>query len=176
MQRKGSVMSQGEVGVAAWALPYRITRKDSLHLMGVEELCTPNDGEKIAGLWRRFMVRHVEIPNAINQPPLALARVLGPDNRFDYLCAMQITAPVAPPDGMIQRSLPPGEYAVFRHAGPVTTIGQTYDRIFNAWPVQGRNFHIPPVMLELFLPKFDPATGEGGVEIWVTLAPNAEAR
>ncbi|MDR3522719.1 MAG: GyrI-like domain-containing protein [Acetobacteraceae bacterium] len=169
-------MSQGEVGVAAGALPYRITRKDSLHLMGVEDCFTPNDSEKIAGLWRRFMVRHVEIPNAINQPPLALARILGPDTRFDYLCAMQITAPTAPPNGMIQRSLPPAEYAVFRHAGPVTSIGQTYDRIFNAWPVPGRHFQMPPVMLELFLPKFDPATGDGGVEIWVTLVPDEQAR
>ena len=168
-------MSQSEVGVAAGALPYRITRKESLHLMGVEELCTPNDSAKIAALWRRFMVRHVEIPNAVNQPPLALARVLGPDSRFDYLCAMQITAPVAPPNGMIQRSMPPADYAVFRHAGPVTTLSQTYERIFNAWPVEGRSFKIPPVMLDLFLPKFDPATGEGGVEIWVTLSPNEQA-
>ncbi len=154
-------------------MPYRITRKDSLHLMGVEAMFFPHEGEKIAALWKRFITRHVEIPNAVNQPPLSLSRVLAPDNRFDYLCAMQITDPVAPPDGMIQRSLPPAEYAVFRHAGPVATISQTYLQIFENWPVAGRNFHKPPVFLELFLPKYDRATGEGGVEIWVTLQPAA---
>ena len=162
-------MSQGHSGVAPQALPYRLARRDVIHLMGVEDCFRPGDSEKISALWKRFMVRHVEIPNAINQPPLALARVLGPDNRFDYLCAMQMTDPAAPPSGMIQRSLPPAEYAVFRHAGPVTTIAQTYQRIFGAWPVEGRNFRVPPIFLELFLPKFDPTTGEGGVEIWVML-------
>jgi hypothetical protein len=28
---------------------------------------------------------------------------------------------------------------------------------------------MPGAILELFLPKFDPATGEGGVEIWIAL-------
>jgi AraC family transcriptional regulator len=150
------------------ALPFRVASRDSIHLMGVEDVATPKDGDKIAALWKRFMVRHVEIPHAINQPPLALARVLGPDDRFDYLCAIQMTEPAPPPEGMIQRSLPPAEYAVFRHAGPVTTIAQTYARIFDNWPLE-RGFRKPPIFLELFLPKFDPATGEGGVEIWVML-------
>jgi AraC family transcriptional regulator len=88
---------------------------------------------------------------------------------------MQITHPVAPPDGMIQRSLPPAEYAVFRHAGPVATIGGTYAQIFDSWPINERDFVKPPVFLELFLPKYDPSTGEGGVEIWVTLSPIAAA-
>jgi AraC family transcriptional regulator len=166
-------MTQSEGGVAQGALAYRLVQRDSIHLMGVEACFTPGDSAKIAALWRQFMVRHVEIPHAVNQPPVALARSLGPDNRFDYLCAMQISQPVAPPTGMIQRSLAPAEYAVFRHAGAVTTIGDTYMRIFDAWPVTGRSFSIPPVMLELFLPKFDPATGEGGVEVWVTLSPSA---
>lgn len=152
------------------ALPFRLASKDVIHLMGVEDCVAPQDGARIAALWKRFMVRHVEIPHAVNQPPLALARVLGPDNRFDYLCAMQMSEPAAPPAGMIQRSLPPADYAIFRHAGPVATISQTYTKIFAAWPVEGRGFRVPPIFLELFLHKFDPATGEGGVEIWVMLA------
>ncbi len=172
-------MSQDHSGVARPTLPeplpYRLARRDIIHLMGVEDCFTPGDGEKIGALWKRFMLRHAEIPNPVNQPPVALARVLGPDNRFDYLCAMQMTDPAAPPEGMIQRSLPPADYAVFRHAGPVTTISRTYQLIFGAWPLVDRNFRIPPIFLELFLPKFDPATGEGGVEIWVMLQASSAA-
>ncbi len=164
-------MDQTKDSAAADALPYRIAQRGVVHLMGVEDSFTPDDSVKIAALWRQFMVRHVEIPHAINQPPVAFARMHGPGPTFSYLCAMQISQASAPPTGMIQRSMPQADYAVFRHAGPVTTIGQTYAKIFANWPVADRSFVAPPMFLELFLPKFDPATGEGGVEIWVMLVP-----
>jgi AraC family transcriptional regulator len=153
------------------ALPYRLARRETLHLVGLEAPFTVATSAQIGGLWRQFMLRPVDIPHAINQPPVGLSTLQCDIGSFLYLCAMQVTEPVAPPEGMVLRSVPPAEYAVFRHAGPVTSIAETYARIFAAFPVPGRRQAVPGACLELFLPKFDPATGEGGVEIWIALEP-----
>jgi len=151
--------------------PYRLARRETLHLVGLEGPVTLATAPvAIAGLWRRFLTLPVAIPHAINQPPVGFSTLQCADGGFLYLCALQVTEAYEPPDGMVLRTVAPSDYAVFRHAGPVTTIAETYQRIFAGDPVPGRRLSAPGRILELFLPKFDPATGEGGVEIWVALA------
>jgi len=150
-----------------------MARRDTLHLVGLEAQFTVATAPAgIPPLWRRFVTLPVAIPHAINQPPVGLTTLHCEIGSFLYMCAMQVTEPYDPPEGLVLRTVPPAEYAVFRHAGPVTTIAETYARIFGGdFPVPDRTQAVPGATLELFLPKFDPVTGEGGVEIWIALDP-----
>ena len=163
-------MADEHTAGALAAVPYRLARRETLHLVGLEGAVTVATAPvAIAGLWRRFLTLPVAIPHAINQPPVGFSTLQCETGGFLYLCALQVTEAYAPPEGMTLRTVPPSEYAVFRHAGPVTSIAETYARIFGGDPVPGRRLSAPGAILELFLPKFDPATGEGGVEIWIAL-------
>lgn len=167
------MMTQDSVAPARALPPHRLVRHPAIDLIGIEARFTPQDSPRIAQQWRHFMTRHVEIANAAPQPPLACAH-LHPDASFDYLCAVQVTEPSPPPEGMVLRCLPEAAYAVFRHAGPLSTIRQTMQAILDPW-VLPRPLARPPFVLELFLQQFDPATGEGGVDIWVALAPAGQS-
>jgi AraC family transcriptional regulator len=119
--------------------PYRFARRDRLHLVGLEAPFTAATAPAgIAALWRRFLTLQVAIPHAINQPPVGLSTLQCEIGSFLYSCALQVTEPYEPPEGLVLRTVQPAEYAVFRHAGPVTSISETYARIFDGTPVRDR--------------------------------------
>jgi AraC family transcriptional regulator len=163
-------MADEHTAGALAAEPYRLARRETLHLVGLEaEVTVATAPVAIAALWRRFLTLPVAIPHAINQPPVGFCTLQCEIGSFLYACALQVTEPYEPPEGLVLHTVPPAEYAVFRHAGPVTSIAETDARIFEGVPVPGRKLAASGGILELFLPKFDPATGEGGVEIWIAL-------
>jgi AraC family transcriptional regulator len=65
--------------------------------------------------------------------------------------------------------VPAARYAVFLHEGNVATIQQTWQHIFSTWlPSSGlRSGNTPD--FEAYDERFDGATGEGGVEIWLSV-------
>jgi AraC family transcriptional regulator len=66
--------------------------------------------------------------------------------------------------------IPARQYAVFGHRGHVSTIFETYFRIWNsAMPATGRTVADAPV-IERHNSTFDPGTGEGGLTLWIPLA------
>lgn len=161
-------MTQHRDACSAAPLAYRLVHHGPIELVGIEARFTSADTNLIAKLWRQFLVRHVEITNAALQPPLACVHPHS-DGSFDYLCAVQVFDHAPPPESMVARSLPECDYAVIRHAGPVTTIRETMRRIREPGSIEQARFQ-PPFILELFLDRFDCDTGEGGVDIWVALA------
>ena len=61
------------------------------------------------------------------------------------------------------------EYAVFELQGPLTSLGQTFQSIWNDWlPHSGREAADAPEF-ERYSADFDPQTGAGSVEIWLPL-------
>jgi AraC family transcriptional regulator len=86
---------------------------------------------------------------------------------FDYLCGI----PAEPVHGLVSMTLPGARYARFTHAGHISTIRATCAAIFGDWlPASG---HVQRTdafsFLEYYGPDFDPVTGLGTVEIWVSL-------
>ena len=67
--------------------------------------------------------------------------------------------------------VPAVRYAVFLHEGNVATIQATWRQIFSTWlPNSGvRSANTPD--FELYDERFDGATGDGGVEIWLGVQP-----
>ena len=63
--------------------------------------------------------------------------------------------------------IPEHRYAVFSHTEHISTIRRTITAIWNQWlPQSGLKVADAP-SFERYDEKFDPATGNGGLEIWV---------
>jgi AraC family transcriptional regulator len=86
---------------------------------------------------------------------------------MEYLCGVEVQSFDALPKELGRMRVPPVRYAVFLHAGNVATIQSTWREIFTSWlPSSGmRSAETPD--FEVYDERFNGATGEGGVEIWL---------
>ena len=107
--------------------------------------------------------------------PIPLGVISPPeeDGSFDYACATEIEPRSPVPKGLSLMRLPPRRYAVFLHEDHVSTLPGTYEAIWNeVLPSRGWTTPIA-ASLERHEPSFDPATGEGGVSVWIPIVEAA---
>lgn len=91
--------------------------------------------------------------------------------QMEYMCAAEVQSFDAVPKELGRMRVPAVRYAVFLHEGNVRTIQATWKQIFSTWlPNSGmRSANTPD--FELYDERFDAATGDGGVEIWLGVQP-----
>lgn len=90
---------------------------------------------------------------------------------MEYMCAAEVASFEALPKELGRMRVPAVRYAVFLHAGNVATIQDTWRRILSSWlPSSGMQSAETPDF-EVYGERFDSATGEGGVEIWLGVKP-----
>ena len=91
--------------------------------------------------------------------------------QMEYMCAVEVQSFDAVPKDLGRMRVPAVRYAVFLHEGNVGAIQATWKQIFSTWlPNSGmRSANTPD--FELYDERFDAATGEGGVEIWLGVQP-----
>jgi AraC family transcriptional regulator len=104
----------------------------------------------------------------------AYGAICGGDTKtqtMEYLCGVEVRSFDGLPASLGRMRLPAARYAVFVHEGNVATIQQSWRTIFNVWlPQSGmRSGNTPD--FELYDERFDAATGDGGVEIWLSVLP-----
>ncbi|KAF1004545.1 MAG: Right origin-binding protein [Luteibacter sp.] len=91
------------------------------------------------------------------------------DGNFDYLAAYEVASFTGARTDDTRLRLPRRRYAVVRHHGHVGSIPQTWRALMQSWlPAAGLIAADAPEF-ERYDEAFDPATGRGGVEIWVPL-------
>jgi predicted transcriptional regulator YdeE len=85
---------------------------------------------------------------------------------FDYIAGVEVTDFSDLPREFQSVRIPEQKYAVFTHAEHISTIRRTVNTIWNHWlPASGMKAADAP-SFERYDEKFDPGTGNGGVEIW----------
>jgi len=85
---------------------------------------------------------------------------------MEYMCAVEVKSFEAVPKDLGRMRVPAAHYAVFLHEGNVRTIQETWKQVFSWLPKSGMQSNETPDF-ERYDERFDPATGEGGVEIWL---------
>lgn len=86
---------------------------------------------------------------------------------MEYMCAVEVKSFEGVPKELGRMRVPAARYAVFLHEGNVATIQGTWKQIFSSWlPKSGMQSNETPDF-EAYDERFDGATGEGGVEIWL---------
>jgi AraC family transcriptional regulator len=141
----------------------------ALEFVGIAGVFSPGEMQNIPGLWRRFMSVYPSINHQRGGAPVGICRapISGPS--FEYACATEVDEITDVPAGAKGIRVPAARYAVFRHAGHVSTVRGTYRKIFDH-ALPEHNWTIPdgPV-LEKHDTGFDPVSGEGGIAIWVPI-------
>ena len=86
---------------------------------------------------------------------------------FDYIAGVEVDDFSDLPREFARVRIPEQKYAVFTHAEHISTIRRTINTIWNHWlPISGRKAADVP-SFERYDENFDPATGNGGLEVWV---------
>jgi AraC family transcriptional regulator len=123
----------------------------------------------VPALWQRFMAHYDSIDHKANPIPVGVATNPDEDGNFEYVAAVEVTrfAYVSAP--LTTLTVPEQTYAVFQHRGHISTVGQTFEAIWNDW----LSFHDKTTAdgpsLERANPGFDTMTGNGGETLWIPL-------
>lgn len=124
-------------------------------------------GAGIGAQWQDFRALD---PLPGQRPGTTYGVMCGADaSGFEYLSGVEVESFAALPAGLGRVRVLPQHYAVFRHAGPVTSIRDTWQRILREWLPDGGHESAHKPDFEVYGPQFDPDTGKGGLEIWISI-------
>ncbi len=127
-------------------------------------------GKDLPRQWHDFLELG-ELPGQVGKT--AYGAICGGDPKtqtMEYMCAVEVESFDALPKDLGRMRVPAVRYAVFLHEGNVATIQETWKQIFSWLPSSGmQSAHTPD--FEVYDERFDGATGEGGVEIWLGVKP-----
>ncbi|MCX7305112.1 MAG: AraC family transcriptional regulator [Hyphomicrobiales bacterium] len=120
----------------------------------------------VPALWQRFQPHIGHISNEVKGVAYGIVTA-SDDEGFDYAAAVEVTAFRDEDPGLTKLSIPSRHYAVFAHRDHISAIRTTMRAIWSEWlPRSGREVVQSPT-LERYGPKFDPHSGNGGLEIWL---------
>jgi len=135
---------------------------------GIAERCThENCGAGIPNLWHQFHQSVDHIPARIGKVAYGVCCNGDDAGNFDYVAGVEVADFSDLPREFARVRIPEQKYAVFTHAEHISTIRRTVNTIWNHWlPTSGMKAADAP-SFERYDENFDPATGNGGLEIWV---------
>ncbi len=130
---------------------------------------TQGSAADIPELWAQLLSCIGKVPGQVGGETYGVC--CNPDGKggFEYIAGVAISKLDDLPEEYRWIELKEQEYAVFEHQGPLTSLGQTFQSIWNDWlPHSGREAADAPEF-ERYSADFDPQTGAGSVEIWLPL-------
>ena len=125
------------------------------------------NGAGIPGQWQRFHQCVADIPNRIGKLAYGVCCNGDDSGNFDYIAGVEVSDFSDLPREFVRVRIPEQRYAVFTHTDHISTIRRTVNTIWNHWlPASGLKAADAP-NFERYDEKFNPLTGDGGLEIWV---------
>jgi len=148
----------------------KIVERPAMHLVGVRALFTPATMPEIPALWGTFVPRLDEIEGQTCDVTYGVCQEAsnGPGT-FAYTAAVEVEAPGVAPAGMVAFTIPAGTWAVFTHKGHISKISETFDAISSTWLAAAKLESAGNLDLEVYDDRWDPATGMGDVDIYVSV-------
>jgi AraC family transcriptional regulator len=149
--------------------PPRFATAKTLLVAGVGErynFCD-NGGANIPNQWQLFHQKVGEIPERVGNVAYGVCCNGDDSGNFDYIAGVEVADFSDLPREFSRVRIPEQRYVVFTHAEHISTIRRTVGAIWNQWlPQSGLRVADAP-NFERYDEKFDSATGNGGLEIWV---------
>ena len=148
--------------------PPRFETSKPLLVAGIAERCThENGGAGIPNQWQQFHQKVDGIPARIGKVAYGVCCNGDDAGNFDYIAGVEVADFSDLPREFSRVRIPEQKYAVFTHAEHISTIRRTVNTIWNHWlPASGMKAADAP-NFERYDEKFDPSTGNGGLEIWI---------
>jgi AraC family transcriptional regulator len=152
----------------------RIARRAAFNVIGLAGRFTPPTASRIPELWTRFVARIDQIPHRQGAGTYGVCSeadpATGDEGGFTYVAAVEVERIDAVPEGMIALTVPGGRYAVFTHAGHISRLHDTVQRIWGSWLPASRYRHVPRPDFEVYDERWNPGTGLGEIDVWVPIA------
>ena len=147
--------------------PPRFETAKAFLVAGISERISCDNGAVIPSLWHRFHQEVGDVPARIGNVAYGVCSNGDDAGNFDYIAGVEVTDFSDLPRRYMRIRIPEQRYAVFTHSDHVASIRRTVNTIWNQWlPASGLKAADAP-NFERYDEKFDPATGNGGFEIWV---------
>ncbi|KRR19151.1 AraC family transcriptional regulator [Bradyrhizobium lablabi] len=148
--------------------PPRFETSKPLLVAGIAERCThENSGAGIPNLWHQFHQSVEHLPTRIGKVAYGVCCNADDAGNFDYVAGVEVLDFSDLPREFARVRIPEQKYAVFTHSEHISTIRRTVNTIWNHWlPNSGMKAADAP-SFERYDEKFDPVTGNGGLEIWI---------
>jgi len=134
---------------------------------GLSERYTCESAAAIPSQWQRFNEYFGKVPGQVGNVAYGVCYNADDAGNIDYLCGVEVSDFSTLPAEFSRLRIAAQRYAVFSHREHVSTVRRTWNTIWNTWlPASG---HLPADApnFERYDEKFDPSTGNGGLEIWI---------
>jgi AraC family transcriptional regulator len=130
----------------------------------------------IPPLWDKFGPRAGEVPGRMGKAMYGIIYGKPEAERshhdeLQYIAAVAVDSPAAPPEGMVCHTVPAGTFAVFLHRGPIANIAQTCREIYRVWLPQSTWQHAGIADVELYDHRFDCESEASEMEYWISVKP-----
>jgi AraC family transcriptional regulator len=146
--------------------PRFVTGKPLL-VAGIGERYSCENGAGIPGQWQRFHQQVENIPARIGKLAYGVCCNGDDAGNFDYIAGVEVSDFSDLRREFSTVRIPKQRYAVFSHRDHISTIRRTINTIWNHWlPASGLKAADAP-NFERYDEKFEPLTGDGGLEIWI---------
>jgi AraC family transcriptional regulator len=159
---------------ASTLAPDRFVSAGTMLFAGLRRYFRFEERAGIASLWHAFGPHLGAITNTI--PGAAFGLCLAPadpddEAGFDYAPAVEVSSLSDLPEGLSGIRMAPRTWAVFRHAGHVSSLGATCAGAGEWLARSGRQpDDCAMQMIERYGPEFDAQTGQGGCEVWIPVS------
>jgi AraC family transcriptional regulator len=149
--------------------PPRFETGKAMLVAGLGERISFDNGAGIPALWNRFHQHVHDLPGRIGQVAYGVCTNGDDTGYFDYIAAVEVADFSDLPRDFSRVRIPEQRYAVFSHTDHISTIRRTISAVWNHWlPSSGHKLADAP-SFERYDDKFDPVSGNGGLEIWVPI-------
>lgn len=150
-------------------LPVQIPSIEKLGTLALVGLSGTFDFDNLSGipaLWQAFRPWFGQIDGQNGGTTYGVSYNYRPDG-IDYLAGVEVADGSDLPPDFTRLKLPAGRYAVFEHRGHVSGISHTWRAIYDNWlPAAALKMRYDPGF-ERMDARFDGATGNGLIEIWI---------
>ena len=127
----------------------------------------------IMGQWGSFGPHLGKIPGQAGWKTYGICYNFDGTGNFDYMCAVEVSeaAPLPPP--LTHLPVTEQNYAVFTHRGLISTIGKTWNAIYNDWPEKSGDALVHAPQFEAYAEDFNPRAETVVIEIWIPVQRKA---
>ncbi len=148
--------------------PPRMADSTVMTIAGLTQTLTFENMAAISAIWQRFVPHIGHVPQ--ESPGAAYGVCFNmTDSGMDYVAGVAVKAGADLPKGFVTVKVPAGRYAVFRHDGHISRVGDSWGAIWGGGlEAAGLKAAATPIF-ERYGPEFDGRTGEGGLELWVPI-------
>ncbi|MEM6461181.1 MAG: AraC family transcriptional regulator [Pseudomonadota bacterium] len=147
-----------------------IRTRHGFRVIGMSINCSYDQISAIPPLWQTFAARYAELDGIVDGTTYGVSCDADDKGNFRYVAGVEAGPNMAVPKSMDSVDIPDSRYAVFTHKGHVSDLPKT---IYTIWNKALSDEALEPKMtadFELYDQRFDAATGQGVIEIWVPVA------